>query len=76
MFFVSLNVLKVIENAQTSICKNVVSVLKLCINFLEEKASGVNKSWGDLVEDDEDEVRTPGHAVHMHEKLSSPSRKR
>ncbi|XP_076101540.1 S phase cyclin A-associated protein in the endoplasmic reticulum-like isoform X1 [Mytilus galloprovincialis] len=44
--------------------------------YEEEKASGVNKSWGELVEDDEEEVRTPGHAVHMHEKLSSPSRKR
>ncbi|CAC5420269.1 S phase cyclin A-associated protein in the endoplasmic reticulum [Mytilus coruscus] len=44
--------------------------------YEEEKASGVHKSWGDIVEDDEDEVRTPGHAVHMHEKLSSPSRKR
>ncbi|CAL1531856.1 unnamed protein product [Lymnaea stagnalis] len=31
-------------------------------------------SWGDLVE--AEEARTPGHGVHMHEKLSSPSRKR
>lgn len=31
-------------------------------------------SWGDLVE--AEETRTPGHGVHMHEKLSSPSRKR
>ena len=36
-----------------------------------------NRSWGEMVEeDDEIEARTPGHAVHMHEKLSSPSRKR
>ncbi|KAK3096644.1 hypothetical protein FSP39_001987 [Pinctada imbricata] len=35
-----------------------------------------NRSWGDMVEEDEVEARTPGHAVHMHEKLSSPSRKR
>ncbi|ESO94542.1 hypothetical protein LOTGIDRAFT_215534 [Lottia gigantea] len=33
-----------------------------------------NKSWSDMVE--EAEERTPGHGVHMHEKLSSPSRKR
>jgi hypothetical protein len=45
--------------------------------FTAEKASGQHKSWGDMVnEDDDDDVRTPGHAVHMHEKLSSPSRKR
>ncbi|KAK3743773.1 hypothetical protein RRG08_043505 [Elysia crispata] len=31
-------------------------------------------SWGDMVE--AEETRTPGHGVHMHEKLSSPSRKR
>ncbi|XP_059161498.1 S phase cyclin A-associated protein in the endoplasmic reticulum-like isoform X2 [Physella acuta] len=31
-------------------------------------------SWGELVE--AEEARTPGHGVHMHEKLSSPSRKR
>jgi len=31
-------------------------------------------SWGEIVE--EAEARTPGHGVHMHEKLSSPSRKR
>ena len=45
--------------------------------FTAEKASGQHKSWGDMVnEDDDDDVRTPGHGVHMHEKLSSPSRKR
>lgn len=33
-----------------------------------------SKNWGDIV--DEAEARTPGHGVHMHEKLSSPSRKR
>jgi len=46
--------------------------------FAAEKASGKHKSWGDMVDEDDDDdvVRTPGHAVHMHEKLSSPSRKR
>lgn len=38
------------------------------------ESSGKKKSWGEIV--DEAETRTPGHAVHMHEKLSSPSRKR
>ncbi|XP_060557180.1 S phase cyclin A-associated protein in the endoplasmic reticulum-like isoform X3 [Ruditapes philippinarum] len=36
--------------------------------------SGQSKDWGEMV--DEADTRTPGHAVHMHEKLSSPSRKR
>lgn len=31
-------------------------------------------SWGDMVE--EEPARPPGHGIHMHEKLSSPSRKR
>lgn len=33
-----------------------------------------NTSWGDIVE--EEPARLPGHGIHMHEKLSSPSRKR
>ncbi|XP_029379202.1 S phase cyclin A-associated protein in the endoplasmic reticulum isoform X2 [Echeneis naucrates] len=33
-----------------------------------------NTSWGDMVE--EEPARPPGHGIHMHEKLSSPSRKR
>ncbi|XP_024136584.1 S phase cyclin A-associated protein in the endoplasmic reticulum isoform X1 [Oryzias melastigma] len=31
-------------------------------------------TWGDIVE--EEPSRPPGHGIHMHEKLSSPSRKR
>ncbi|XP_034442831.1 S phase cyclin A-associated protein in the endoplasmic reticulum isoform X5 [Hippoglossus hippoglossus] len=31
-------------------------------------------SWGEIVE--EEPARPPGHGIHMHEKLSSPSRKR
>ena len=38
------------------------------------ESAGENKSWSEMAE--EAETRTPGHAVHMHEKLSSPSRKR
>lgn len=33
-----------------------------------------SSSWGDMVE--EEPSRPPGHGIHMHEKLSSPSRKR
>ncbi|XP_074649946.1 S phase cyclin A-associated protein in the endoplasmic reticulum-like isoform X2 [Tubulanus polymorphus] len=33
-------------------------------------------TWGDQVESEMDDSRTPGRCVHMHEKLSSPSRKR
>lgn len=36
--------------------------------------AGEKKDWGEMVE--EADSRTPGYAVHMHEKLSSPSRKR
>ncbi|CAK8676515.1 unnamed protein product [Clavelina lepadiformis] len=39
-----------------------------------EVKQGDGLSWGDLVE--EEELREPGRAVQMHEKLSSPSRKR
>ncbi|BFZ01533.1 hypothetical protein BsWGS_04572 [Bradybaena similaris] len=39
-----------------------------------EMKQSSSMSWGDLV--DAEEARTPGHGVHMHEKLSSPSRKR
>ena len=33
-------------------------------------------SWGDMVEEEEVSTRTPGRSVRVHEKLSSPSRKR
>ncbi|XP_056020838.1 S phase cyclin A-associated protein in the endoplasmic reticulum-like isoform X2 [Ostrea edulis] len=48
----------------------------LCAQYEAQSDSEKNKSWGEMVEEDEQEARTPGHAVHMHEKLSSPSRKR
>lgn len=40
----------------------------------EEVMSRRDTKWSDLVE--EAESRTPGRVVHVHEKLSSPSRKR
>ena len=52
-----------------------VSVLPVSV-ITAQSDSEKNKSWGEMVEDEEQEVRTPGKAVHMHEKLSSPSRKR
>ncbi|XP_033108784.1 S phase cyclin A-associated protein in the endoplasmic reticulum-like [Anneissia japonica] len=48
----------------------------LCAEF-EEKRSQQGMSWGDMVDlDDNLEARPPGHALLMHEKLSSPSRKK
>ncbi|XP_021362165.1 S phase cyclin A-associated protein in the endoplasmic reticulum-like isoform X2 [Mizuhopecten yessoensis] len=45
----------------------------LCAQY--DEAEGKPKmSWGEIVDDAE--TRTPGHGVHMHEKLSSPSRRR
>ncbi|XP_048254024.1 S phase cyclin A-associated protein in the endoplasmic reticulum-like [Haliotis rufescens] len=40
----------------------------------DEQESSGRKSWGEMAE--EADARTPGHGAHMHEKLSSPSRKR
>jgi len=38
-----------------------------------ERRKVLGLSWADI---DEAETRTPGRGAHMHEKLSSPSRKR
>ena len=38
-----------------------------------ERRKTLGLSWADI---DEAESRTPGRGAHMHEKLSSPSRKR
>ncbi|XP_060063771.1 S phase cyclin A-associated protein in the endoplasmic reticulum-like [Ylistrum balloti] len=45
----------------------------LCAQY-EDAEGKPKRSWGEIV--DEAETRTPGHGVHMHEKLSSPSRRR
>ncbi|CAH1796803.1 unnamed protein product [Owenia fusiformis] len=42
----------------------------------EKRAQSGMSVWSDMVEDEDFEQRTPGRGVHMHEKLSSPSRKR
>jgi hypothetical protein len=44
--------------------------------FSAEAAQRESSNWGEMVEIEEGSERTPGHSVHMHEKLSSPSRKR
>lgn len=41
--------------------------------FLADHSGDQDSSWGDLVEQAE---RPPGRAVHLHQRLSSPSRKR
>jgi len=43
----------------------------MCADDLESRR---DVPWGELV--DEAESRTPGRVVQVHEKLSSPSRKR
>ncbi|NP_001089329.1 S-phase cyclin A-associated protein in the ER L homeolog [Xenopus laevis] len=43
-------------------------------DYEARESSRQNTSWGDMVE--EEPSRPPGHGIHMHEKLSSPSRKR
>ena len=41
--------------------------------FPADHSADMESSWGDLVEQAE---RPPGRAVHLHQRLSSPSRKR
>ena len=48
-----------------------VMLVALCT---AQQQDGGRASWGEMVE--EAESRTPGRVVHVHEKLSSPSRKR
>ncbi|XP_062612464.1 S phase cyclin A-associated protein in the endoplasmic reticulum-like isoform X2 [Saccostrea cucullata] len=65
------NTMSSLESSQKSLDWDTI-----CAQYEAKSESERNKSWGEMVEEDEEEVRTPGHAVHMHEKLSSPSRKR
>jgi len=46
----------------------------LCCIRVDDLESRRDVPWGELVE--EAESRTPGRVVHVHEKLSSPCRKR
>ena len=48
--------------------------LDLTFTIVISAEQGTGISWNELVE--EEELREPGRAVQMHEKLSSPSRKR
>ncbi|XP_078316158.1 S phase cyclin A-associated protein in the endoplasmic reticulum-like isoform X2 [Crassostrea virginica] len=65
------NTMSSLESSQPSLDWDAI-----CAQYEAQSDSEKNKSWGEMVEDEEQEVRTPGKAVHMHEKLSSPSRKR
>ena len=44
--------------------------------YEERQRCSSSMSWGEIVEMAEMDGRPPGYALHMHEKLSSPSRKR
>ena len=44
-----------------------------CTCVPADHSGDMESSWGDLVEQAE---RPPGRAVHLHQRLSSPSRKR
>ncbi len=48
--------------------------VKQCLFVVDAELTGPGPTWGDIVDDSD--TRTPGRVVHMHEKLSSPSRKR
>ncbi|XP_070541829.1 S phase cyclin A-associated protein in the endoplasmic reticulum-like isoform X2 [Ptychodera flava] len=66
------------ENEEDSDLGNTASSMELSQrldwnDIIDQYDSREQSSWGDMVEVEE---RTPGHALHMHEKLSSPSRKR
>ncbi|XP_039270648.2 S phase cyclin A-associated protein in the endoplasmic reticulum-like isoform X1 [Styela clava] len=47
---------------------------KIMARYEAEQEMHQGMTWGDMI--DEEELREPGRAVQMHEKLSSPSRKR
>jgi len=49
-------------------------LLHLLSVYVDDLESRRDVPWGELVE--EAESRTPGRVVHVHEKLSSPCRKR
>ncbi|XP_077867715.1 S phase cyclin A-associated protein in the endoplasmic reticulum-like [Saccoglossus kowalevskii] len=67
------------ENEEESDLGNTMSSLELSQktldwgDIIDQYDKRETSSWGDIVESTE---RSPGHALHMHEKLSSPSRKR
>ncbi|XP_025894422.1 S phase cyclin A-associated protein in the endoplasmic reticulum isoform X2 [Nothoprocta perdicaria] len=61
-------------NGTISFCGISVDWNDLLADYEARESWRQNNSWGDRVE--EEPARPPGHGIHMHEKLSSPSRKR
>lgn len=51
-----------------------VEIVIFVLSIIADQEQHAGMTWGDLME--EEEIREPGRAVQMHEKLSSPSRRR
>ena len=47
---------------------------ELCTQYDQEHEGGISNSWADMM--DKESVRMPGRALEIHQKLSSPSRRR
>ncbi|KGL75304.1 S phase cyclin A-associated protein in the endoplasmic reticulum, partial [Tinamus guttatus] len=60
-------------NGSISFCGISMDWNDLLADYEARESWRQNNSWGDRVE--EEPARPPGHGIHMHEKLSSPSRK-
>ncbi|NXI39096.1 SCAPE protein, partial [Galbula dea] len=61
-------------NGSISFCGMSVDWNDVLADYEARESWRQSNSWGDRVE--EEPARPPGHGIHMHEKLSSPSRKR
>uniref|UniRef100_A0A8C3J385 S-phase cyclin A associated protein in the ER n=1 Tax=Calidris pygmaea TaxID=425635 RepID=A0A8C3J385_9CHAR len=61
-------------NGSISFCGLSMDWNDLLADYEARESWRQSNSWGDRVE--EEPARPPGHGIHMHEKLSSPSRKR
>ncbi|KAM6257112.1 S phase cyclin A-associated protein in the endoplasmic reticulum [Porphyrio hochstetteri] len=61
-------------NGSISFCGMSMDWNDLLADYEARESWRQSNSWGDRVE--EEPARPPGHGIHMHEKLSSPSRKR
>ena len=62
-----------LDSMETSATNMDWEMLKARYEADVERRKVLGLSWADI---DEAESRTPGRGAHMHEKLSSPSRKR
>jgi len=48
----------------------------MCQQYDKEHENGSAMDWGDMMEISSESVRMPGRALEMHQKLSSPSRRK